>query len=64
MTFRQDQKVIVVACKDDSRAVGLTGWIVDGAEPGPLTDYRWTVRFGRLLIGPALCESAELRAAD
>ncbi|MEV6475312.1 hypothetical protein [Streptomyces sp. NPDC051657] len=61
--FQAGQEVLIVACEDDSRAVGRTGRIVDEVPPGPLTNGRWTVHRVGLLIGPVLCHSHELRLA-
>ncbi|MBV6700264.1 hypothetical protein KV557_24695 [Kitasatospora aureofaciens] len=62
--FQAKQAVRIVACADNPKVVGEIGYIVDEAEPGPLTDYRWTVRFGRFFTGPVLCSSDELAPAD
>ncbi|MFD7932929.1 hypothetical protein ACFV4T_00050 [Streptomyces sp. NPDC059755] len=59
--FRSGDKVTIVACQDDPRAIGRTGRIVDEVPPGPLTNGRWTVKGVGLLIGPVLCHSHELR---
>ncbi|WP_030398436.1 hypothetical protein [Kitasatospora purpeofusca] len=61
--FNAGDKVEIVACEDDPRAVGRTGYIVDEVEPGPLTAGRWTVNGLGLLIAPVLCHSRELRRA-
>ncbi|MGW4802938.1 hypothetical protein [Kitasatospora sp. NPDC004272] len=61
--FNAGDKVLIVACEDDPRAIGRTGYIVDEVEPGPLTAGRWTVNGIGLLIGPTLCHSHELRRA-
>ncbi|MET9207850.1 hypothetical protein ABZW38_22250 [Streptomyces bacillaris] len=61
--FQAGQEVLIVACEDDSRAVGRTGRIADEVPPGPLTNGRWTVHRVGLLIGPVLCHSHELRLA-
>ncbi|MEV5880723.1 hypothetical protein AB0L75_42435 [Streptomyces sp. NPDC052101] len=59
--FQAGDRVLIVSCDDDPRAAGRTGRIVDEVEPGPLTNYRWTVNGIGLLIGPVLCHSRELR---
>ncbi|MEU6238689.1 hypothetical protein [Kitasatospora sp. NPDC047058] len=59
--FNAGDKVLIVACEDDPRAVGRTGYIVDEVPPGPLTAGRWTINGIGLLIGPTLCHSHELR---
>ncbi|MFI0019856.1 hypothetical protein [Streptomyces griseus] len=59
--FAAGQKVLIVSCKDDPRAAGRTGRIVDETPPGPLTNGRWTVHRVGLLIGPVLCHTSELR---
>ncbi|MFJ9807118.1 hypothetical protein ACIRTB_02620 [Streptomyces sp. NPDC101158] len=59
--FHAGDKVQIVACEDDQRAVGRTGRIVDAVPPGPLTSGRWTVTGISPLIGPVLCHSHELR---
>ncbi|MFD4555309.1 hypothetical protein ACFWP5_13480 [Streptomyces sp. NPDC058469] len=61
--FEAGDKVLIVACADDPRAVGKTGRIVDQAAPGPLTEGRWTVNRIGLLIGPVLCHGHELQKA-
>ncbi|MFC9803290.1 hypothetical protein ACFWGE_21575 [Streptomyces bacillaris] len=61
--FKAGDRVQIVACEDDSRAVGKTGRIVDEVAPGPLTGGRWTVNRIGLLIGPVLCHGHELRKA-
>ncbi|WP_420706982.1 hypothetical protein [Streptomyces sp. NRRL F-2664] len=58
--FAAGDKVCIVACADDPRAVGRTGRIVDEVPPGPLTAGRWTVAGIGLLIGPVLCHGHEL----
>ncbi|MFD7321402.1 hypothetical protein ACFV9D_09965 [Streptomyces sp. NPDC059875] len=61
--FSTGDKVLILACEDDPRAVGRTGRIVDEVPPGPLTAGRWTVAGISLLIAPVLCHSHELRPA-
>lgn len=61
--FQAGQKVLIVSCEDDPRAVGKAGRIVDEVAPGPLTSDRWTVHRISPLIGPVLCRPQELRAA-
>ena len=61
MSFKAGDKVLIVACEDDPRAVGKTGRIVDEVPPGPLTQGRWTVHRISPLIGPVLCGTSELR---
>ncbi|MGW2587765.1 hypothetical protein ACWCYZ_42015 [Streptomyces virginiae] len=60
--FAAGERVLIVACEDDSRAVGRTGRIVDEVPPGPLTAGRWTVGGIGPLIAPVLCHSHELRS--
>ncbi|MFF9339297.1 hypothetical protein ACF1CG_05930 [Streptomyces sp. NPDC014773] len=62
--FRGGQKVLIVACEDDPRAVGKTGRVLDEVPPGPLTDGRWTVDRISIWIAPVLCHAHELRAID
>ncbi|MFF6776344.1 hypothetical protein ACFY8W_22665 [Streptomyces sp. NPDC012637] len=62
--FTAGDKVLIVACEDDPRAVGRTGRIVDEVPPGPLTGGRWTVAGISLLIGPVLCHGHEIRQVD
>ncbi|MFD6345274.1 hypothetical protein ACFWF9_11170 [Streptomyces roseolus] len=62
--FRGGQKVLIVACADDPRAVGKTGRVLDEVPPGPLTDGRWTVDRISIWIAPVLCHTHELRAID
>ncbi|MGY3337581.1 hypothetical protein ACVW0K_003680 [Streptomyces filamentosus] len=62
--FRGGQKVLIVACEDDPRAVGKTGRVLDEVPPGPLTDGRWTVDRISIWIAPVLCRTHELRAID
>ncbi|MGN5389768.1 hypothetical protein [Streptomyces sp. JL7001] len=59
--FAAGDKVLIVACEDDPRAVGRTGRIVDEVPPGLLTASRWTVAGIGLLIAPVLCHGHELR---
>lgn len=59
--FEAGDQVEIIACADDSRAVGRTGRIVDEVPPGALTGGRWTVQGVGLLIGPVLCHGRELR---
>ncbi|MFJ3221343.1 hypothetical protein ACIPLC_36170 [Kitasatospora sp. NPDC086801] len=59
--FNAKDRVLIVSCKDDPRAVGRIGWIVDEVPPGPLTQGRWTVNGLGFFIGPTLCETAELQ---
>ncbi|MGW2594181.1 hypothetical protein ACWCXC_28495 [Streptomyces sp. NPDC001515] len=61
--FKAGERVRIVACADDPRAVGRTGQIIDEVPPGPLTDGRYTVHRIGLLIGPVLCHPDELRPA-
>jgi hypothetical protein len=62
--FQSGDRVLVMACEDDPRAVGRIGIIVDEVPPGPLTQGRWTVRGLGLFIGPALCKASELKRVD
>ncbi|MFL5911244.1 MAG: hypothetical protein ACJ768_11810 [Gaiellaceae bacterium] len=62
--FRAGQKVRIVACEDDPRAVGRTGEVIDEVPPGPLTGGRWTVHHGGFLVGPVLCHTHELQPID
>ncbi|MFD6759135.1 hypothetical protein [Streptomyces roseolus] len=62
--FRGGQKVLIVACEDDPRAVGKTGRVLDEVPPGPLTDGRWTVDRISIWIAPVLCHTHELKAID
>ncbi|MFJ8677717.1 hypothetical protein [Streptomyces sp. NPDC093589] len=59
--FNAREEVLIVACADDSRAVGKTGRIVDEVPPGPLTQGRWTVNRISLLIGPVLVHGHEIQ---
>ncbi|MFJ2584042.1 hypothetical protein [Streptomyces sp. NPDC087538] len=63
MSFKAGDKVRIVACDDDPRAIGRTGRIVDEVPPGPLTEGRWTVDQISWLIAPVLCHTSELRLA-
>ncbi|WUV20655.1 hypothetical protein OG352_21320 [Streptomyces sp. NBC_01485] len=58
--FRAGDRVTVVACADDPRAVGRIGRIVDEVPPGPLTNGRWSVHGVGLLVGPVLCHGHEI----
>lgn len=53
-------RVRIVSCKDDPRAAGHTGRIVDAVPPGPLTQGRWTVKVDAFWVGNVLCPSSEL----
>ncbi|MFC4512554.1 hypothetical protein [Streptomyces ehimensis] len=64
MTFNPGDKVLIVSCEDDPRAVGRTGRIVDEAPPGKLTGGRWTVNHIHFLIAPVLCHARELRKTN
>ncbi|MFI8177954.1 hypothetical protein ACIF6H_32190 [Streptomyces microflavus] len=59
--FNAGDKVRIVACADDPRAVGKTGRIVDEVAPGPLTGGRWTVNGISIWIAPVLCHGHELQ---
>ncbi|MFD7554131.1 hypothetical protein ACFV9E_06275 [Streptomyces sp. NPDC059835] len=61
--FQAGQRVLIVSCEDDSRAVGRAGRIVDEVPPGPLTEGRWTVDQISIWIAPVLCHGHELRPA-
>ncbi|MER5890737.1 hypothetical protein ABT160_43540 [Streptomyces sp. NPDC001941] len=63
MTFHAGQRVRIVACADDPRAVGRTGRVLDEVEPGPLTGGRWTVAGISPLIAPVLVHAHEIRPA-
>lgn len=54
-------RVRIVSCKDDPRAAGRTGQIVDEVPPGPRTAGRWTVKVDAFWVGSALCTSSELQ---
>jgi len=56
--------VLIVSCADDPRAEGLIGEVIDEAPPGPLTQGRWTVHTGALLIGTVLCHGHELQPTN
>ncbi len=62
--FKQHEKVLVVSCEDDPRAVGKTGRIVDEVPPGKLTGGRWTVSGLGLFIAPVRCHTSELQKAS
>ncbi|MEU2239886.1 hypothetical protein ABZ572_10830 [Streptomyces sp. NPDC018338] len=62
--FRGGQKVRIIACADDPRAVGKTGRVLDEVPPGPLTDGRWTVDRISVWIAPVLCHAHELQPLD
>ncbi|MER5884243.1 hypothetical protein ABT160_10475 [Streptomyces sp. NPDC001941] len=59
--FSAGDEVRIVACADDARAKGRTGYIVDEVPPGPLTNNRWTVGGISWLIAPVLCHAHELK---
>ncbi|WP_331731215.1 hypothetical protein [Streptomyces sp. NBC_00859] len=59
--FKAGDKVRIVRCDDDPRAVGKTGRVVDEVPPGPLTQGRWTVNGISLFIAPVLCHTHELQ---
>ncbi|MFI1294340.1 hypothetical protein ACH4VM_39230 [Streptomyces sp. NPDC020792] len=59
--FNAGDKVRIISCEDDPRAVGRTGRIVDEVPPGPLTEGRWTVNGVGLLIGPVLVHTHEIQ---
>ncbi|MFK0238236.1 hypothetical protein [Streptomyces vinaceus] len=61
MAFQVNDKVLIVACADDARAVGRVGRIVDEVAPGELTNGRWTVGGISLFIAPVLCHTHELQ---
>jgi hypothetical protein len=62
--FAGGERVLVVACEDDPRAVGRVGTVLDEVEPGPLTGGRWTVTGLGFWVGPVLCHTSELRKAN
>ncbi|MFF7995099.1 hypothetical protein ACFZDG_35680 [Kitasatospora xanthocidica] len=62
--FNAGDEVKILSCKDDPRAVGRTGRIVDEVPPGPLTGGRWTVHRVGFLIGSVLCHTTELQKTD
>ncbi|MBX9423535.1 hypothetical protein [Streptomyces lateritius] len=59
--FRAGDKVLIVACEDDPRAIGKTGRVLDEVPPGPLTGGRWTVDRISWLIAPVLVHTHEIR---
>ncbi|RST19340.1 hypothetical protein E2C00_08475 [Streptomyces sp. WAC05374] len=59
--FNAGDKVLIVACEDDPRAVGKTGRVLDEVPPGPLTNGRWTVDRIGILIAPVLVHAHEIR---
>lgn len=59
--FHAGQLVLITSCADDPRATGLAGEVIDDTTPGPLTQHRWTVSTGALLIGTVLCHTHELQ---
>ncbi|MET8704312.1 hypothetical protein ABZW10_36485 [Kitasatospora sp. NPDC004723] len=61
--FNAGDKVEIIACADDPRAIGRTGRIVDEVPPVPggLTQGRWTVNGIAWHIAPVLCHTSELR---
>lgn len=59
--FHANDKVLIVSCDDNPRAIGKTGRIVDGAPPGLLTQGRWTVHRIDILVAPVLCRTDELQ---
>ncbi|MFB6670763.1 hypothetical protein [Streptomyces parvus] len=59
--FQAKDEVEIVACEDDPRAVGKTGFVRDEVHPGKLTQGRWTVKVDALLIADVLCHTNELR---
>ncbi|MET9534693.1 hypothetical protein ABZY02_29735 [Streptomyces sp. NPDC006649] len=61
--FKAGDKVRIIRCEDDPRAIGKTGRIVDDLPPDPLTQGRWTVNGISLFIAPVLCHTHELRPA-
>lgn len=58
------RKVRIVSCADDKRAAGRTGWIVDEAPPGELTQGRLTVKVDAFWIADVLCETSEITPID
>ncbi|MFJ9826027.1 hypothetical protein ACIRSU_16880 [Streptomyces sp. NPDC101160] len=62
--FRAGDKVLILACEDDPRAVGKTGRVLDEVPPGPLTNGRWTVNRISIGIRPVLVHSHEIRKVD
>lgn len=63
MAFNAGDRVRIVACADNPRAVGKVGRIVDEVPPGPLTGGRWTVHGLGLLTGPVLVHAHEIQRA-
>ncbi|MFF4356922.1 hypothetical protein [Streptomyces sp. NPDC001604] len=61
---KKRHKVQIISCADDKRAAGRTGWIVDEAPPGELTQGRLTVKVDAFWIADVLCETSELRPID
>lgn len=61
MAFTGGDRVLIVACEDDPRAIGRTGRVLDEVPPGPLTDFRWTVDQIAFWIAPVLVHTHELR---
>ncbi|MFE7596922.1 hypothetical protein [Streptomyces sp. NPDC057494] len=61
--FRAGDKVLIVACEDNPRAVGKTGRVLDEVPPGPLTNGRWTVDRISIRIAPVLVHAHEIRKA-
>ncbi|NUP32148.1 MAG: hypothetical protein HOU01_10565 [Streptomycetaceae bacterium] len=61
---KKRRKVRIISCADDKRAAGRTGWIVDEAPPGELTEGRWTVKVDAFWIGDVLCDASELTPLD
>ncbi|MDH6544104.1 MULTISPECIES: hypothetical protein [Streptomyces] len=60
--FKAGDEVEILACKDNPRATGKKGRIVDDGPPNQHTGGRWTVNKISILIGPVLCHTHELRA--
>lgn len=61
---KKKRKVRIVSCADDKRAAGKTGWIVDEAPPGELTQGRLTVKVDAFWIADVLCETSEITPID
>ncbi|MFJ5876458.1 hypothetical protein ACIQD1_17245 [Streptomyces sp. NPDC093088] len=59
--FHAGDKVLIVACEDDPRAIGKTGRVLDEVPPGPLTNGRWTVDRISIFIAPVLVHAREIR---
>ncbi|MZE51082.1 hypothetical protein GTY86_07100 [Streptomyces sp. SID5770] len=59
--FRAGDRVLIVACEDDPRAIGRTGRVLDEVPPGPLTNGRWTVDRIAFWIAPVLVHAHEIR---